>query len=114
MEIGHWLHQTGIEFSQADISAERSFAFSFADATAFHDAELQLSVIGEIAEEIAARGFAFDEADLRELAGNREVVLIGPEDAGAYGVDDAEGREADFGGNAAVAHPQKPASGFLF
>src|ERR1700722_5970938 len=113
MQIGHWLHQAGIEFSQSDISPKGSFTFSFADAPPLHEAEFELSVVGEIAKEIAAGRFAFDEEDLRKLAGNREVILIGPENAGPDRIDDAERRKTNFGGDATIAHAQQPAAGFL-
>ncbi len=65
MQVGHGLHEAGIEFSESDVSAEGSFAFSFFDAAALEDAEFKLAVVGEISQEIGAAGFAFDETDLR-------------------------------------------------
>jgi len=119
MEIGHGLEQAGFELAQADGLAEAVLgeaiagAFDGEVALAFHEGELHLAVSGVIAEEISTGGFAFDEANLLNFAGDAEVIVVGAEEARADGVDDAERFEAHFGGDAAIAHLEEPAAGFF-
>ncbi len=114
MEIRHRLHEAGGEFSQSDgLAKSRGWPFCAAISAALHHAEMHLAIVAAIAQEIAAAGFAFDEADLRKGAVHGEIVVIRAKDAGADGVDDPQGLEANLGGDAAISHPEKPAAGFL-
>jgi hypothetical protein len=74
VQIGHRLHEAGIEFAEADVLLQLSpLPASITPkippeiSPPFHDGEFQLSVIGAIAEEISACGLAFDKANLRHL-----------------------------------------------
>ncbi len=113
VEIGEGTQKTGFEFSQ--LVAIELFWTAAADLEGVVALELKkhLAFLGHVAEEIGAGGFAFDEADLGQRAADGEVVVIGGKQAGADGVDDADGSQAHFGGDAAVAHLEKPVAGFF-
>ena len=116
VDVAHGLGDAGVELPEADALVEGAagVAVGVAEvAFALHGAEGELAVLGEVAEEVGAGGFTFDEADLGEFAADGEVVLVGAEDAGPDGVDDAEGFHLDLGGDAAVAVAVEPAAGFL-
>ena len=89
------------------------FAFDLQIALPLHHAERHLPVVGLIAQEIAARGFALDEAGLRQLVLHDEIVVVRPKEPGADGVDDAQRLEPHLGGDAAIAHAEQPAAGFF-
>jgi hypothetical protein len=89
-------------------------AFDGEGILALGEPETHLAIVVEVADEVGAGGFAFDETDLGHFARNGEVVVIGAKDAGADGIDNANRLETHLGGDAAVAHAIKPAAGFFF
>ncbi|MFT3787900.1 MAG: hypothetical protein QM770_17310 [Tepidisphaeraceae bacterium] len=80
---------------------------------ALHHGQLHLAVVGNVAEEVAARGFALDKANLRQILPMLEVVVVRAKDAGADGIDDAERMHLHLGRDATVAHAVQPAAGFF-
>jgi hypothetical protein len=113
MEIGHRLHQAGVEFSQAQALAKRPDGAPAAVAAALHHAQVHLPIVAAIAEEIASRRLALHEADLRHIARNGQVIMVRPEYAGPHGIDDPQRGQAHLGRDAPISHPHQPAAGFL-
>src|SRR2546423_15429015 len=71
VNVRHRLHETGVEFAEADALTQgwtTGFSsFPFGIGISLGEAELELSVFTHVAQKIGARGFALDETDLGKL-----------------------------------------------